>query len=139
MHLKLLHASQDYRAQGERAHLLTMQILYPPLLSVFFLFDDCLFNNHFQFLWHFNGAESLTTTTNDFYYHFGVLCPWSMQDRVDITVISKTAKCRWIIVTFDLIDQCIFIACADWHLSSHMTVGTQCPLWLKVFCLVRSS
>ena len=64
--------------------------------------------------------------------------PWSMQDRVDITLISKSAKCRWIIVTFDLIDQCIFIARADWHLSSHTTVGTQCPLWLKVFCLVRS-
>ena len=60
-----LHAPEDYKAQGERAPLLTMQILYPPLLSVFFLFDDCLFNNHFQFLWHFNGAESLTTTAND--------------------------------------------------------------------------
>ena len=35
-----------------------------------------------------------------------------MPDRVDITYISKTAKCR-LIVTFDLSDECIFIAFAD--------------------------
>ena len=128
--------TRAWQALGQMADLFTMQILYLRVHSGIFSFCWLPIQKSFSVFMALGWSWLSWWSTNaqwNFIAPFLGLFPGLHWYNLSL---SKNAKCSCTF-TFDLIDQCIFIAFTDWHLSSHMTVGTQCPLWLKVSYVER--